>query len=233
MQMNMNKRFFITATGTGIGKSFITAALVRQAKALGHSVAAYKPLISGYTDANAHESDTGLLLEAQGLPLTPENIGRVSPWRFTAPLAPSMAAKLEQREINFDELVSHSRATIKGKEDIVLIEGVGGVMVPLNDRHLVIDWIEALNIETILVTGSYLGTISHTLTALFALHKYRIPVNSIIVSESETSTVPLANTADELRHWTKFPVVGVTRRPTGNCHDIAELQPLLAQKEAA
>src|ERR1700722_19853614 len=143
----MNQRFFVTSTGTGTGKSFITAALVRQAKALGKSVAAYKPVISGFDPAQPKDSDTGVLLDALGLPLTDENIARVSPWRFKAPLAPSMAARMENRALDFDELIAHSLKAMQSSEDIVLIEGVGGVMAPLNERYTVTEWIEALEIE--------------------------------------------------------------------------------------
>jgi dethiobiotin synthetase len=229
----MNMRTFITSTGTSIGKSFMTAALARQARALGRSVTAYKPLISGFDPAHIEDSDTGLLLQSMDMPPTRENIERVSPWRFTAPLAPSMAAKLEQREVDFDELVSHSRSAIKGKEDIVLIEGVGGVMVPITDRHTVLDWIAALDIQAILVAGSYLGTISHTLTALTALKQKKISVQSIVVNESEGSTVSLPDTIEELRHWTELPIIGITRRSDSDYRDVKELQSLLAFKEAA
>src|SRR5580693_4571107 len=156
-------RLFVTSTGTGIGKTSILSGIIANARPEARTIAAYKPVISGFDPAQVADSDTGLILQSLGKSPTPENIERISPWRFAAPLAPSMAARLEGRAIDFDALVAHSRKAMAGPEDIVLIEGVGGVMVPLNDHRTVLDWIEALEVDVMLVTGSYLGTISHTL----------------------------------------------------------------------
>jgi len=207
----MTQRFFVTSTGTGVGKSFITAAMVRQAKAEGRSVAAYKPVISGFDPAHVGESDTGVLLHSLGWPATAENIDRLSPFRYAAALAPSMAARLENRPLDFHALVAHSQKALQGPEELVLIEGVGGVMVPLNDRRTVLDWIEALGIPTILVVGSYLGSISHTLTALSVLRQRHVPIHSIIVNESENASVTLGQTVDELKLWTDLPLVSFER----------------------
>ena len=220
----MRQRYFITSTGTGIGKTFTTAALVRQAKALGKSVAAYKPVISGFDPEQPKDSDTGILIDAFGLPLNDENIARISPWRFKAPLAPSMAARMENRELKFNELLAHGQLAMEGKEDIVLIEGVGGVMSPLNERYTSIEWIEALEIEAILVTGSYLGTISHTLTALTVLEQRAIPIFAVIVSESENGEVPIKDTISELENWTRLPLIAMRRRKPGE--DIKNIEEL-------
>jgi dethiobiotin synthetase len=220
-------RTYITSTGTGVGKTFISAAIIGQTQRAGLSKAAYKPVISGFDLAQVAESDTGILLKALGLPPTHENIEHISPWRFSAPLAPSMAARLEGRTIDFNALVAHSRKIMAGPEDIVLIEGVGGVMVPLNDQQTVLDWIAALAIDVMLVAGSYLGTISHTLTALEVLRQRQIPVHSVIVNESLESPVPLANIADELSRWTRLPIVTVRRRADGDWRDVRELLTLL------
>lgn len=223
----MSQHFFVTSTGTGIGKSFITAALVRQAKALGRSVTAYKPVISGFDASKVTESDTGLILESLDLPSTEANIDHVSPWRYAAPLAPSMAARLENRPLDFHALVAHSQKTTQGPEDVILIEGVGGVMVPLNDRRTVLDWMEAVGIPVLLVTGNYLGSISHTLTAISVLRQRHIPIHSIIVNESENATVSMAMTVDELKLWSEAPIHSVSRRVDGNWHDVVELRRLL------
>ncbi len=175
----MKKRFFITATGTEIGKTFVTAALVWQAKKLGVNIAAYKPVVSGIDDSTFAVSDTAALLRALDLFATPENIDLISPWRYTAPLAPSMAARLEGKVLDFDAVVDWSRKAIDGPEDIVMIEGVGGVMVPMDDHHTVLDWMEKTGIPVLLVIGSYLGTISHTLTALTVLEQRKIHVSRV------------------------------------------------------
>jgi len=229
----MSQHFFVTSTGTGIGKSFITAALTRQATGLGKKVAAYKPVISGFDPSDVGASDTGLLLASLNLPATMENIERLSPWRYVAPLAPSMAARMENRPIDFQALVAHSQKILQGSEDFIFIEGVGGVMVPLNDRRTVLDWIEALGIPALLVTGSYLGTISHTLTSISALKQRHIPIHAVIVNESEDSTVPLQTTVDELKLWIEAPLYPVTRRTGENEPDVPELRPLLQKNNSS
>ena len=223
----MNQRFFITSTGTGIGKSFITAALARQARAMGKTIAAYKPVISGFDPADVESSDTGLILESLGLPATPANIEHISPWRYAAPLAPSMAARMENRPVDFEALVGHGKKAMQGTEDVVLIEGVGGVMVPLDDRHTVLDWMEALGAPALLVTGTYLGSISHTLTAIETLRQKNVPLHAVILNESESASVTLAETADELKRWVKAPLHPVTRRADGDGRQVAELRGLL------
>lgn len=194
------KRIFITGAGTEIGKTFVTGLLVRQLRAQGISVRAIKPIVSGYSLATLHETDTQHLLDAMSLPVNDEMINLISPWRFTAPLAPSMAARREGRKIDLSEVVEFcTRAVINA--EILLIEGVGGAMVPLNDTHTVRDWIKALEIPALLVTGSYLGCISHTLTALEALRTKAITVTAIVVSESENSTVPLDETVEDITRF--------------------------------
>ncbi|MDP9126902.1 MAG: dethiobiotin synthase [Pseudomonadota bacterium] len=208
----MAKRFFITSTGTGIGKTFITAALVCEAGRQRRTVMAYKPVISGFDALHAAGSDTAILLRSLGLPRTDLAIERVSPWRYEAPLAPSMAARQENRPLVFDALAAWSRNALLGPEEIVMIEGVGGVLVPLNDTHTVLDWMRALSVPVLLVTGTALGAISHTLAALMVLEQRKLTVDRLIVNESEGATVTLDQTVDELRRWVKPPVTAVPRR---------------------
>jgi dethiobiotin synthetase len=205
-------RLFVTASGTGVGKTFVTALLCRQLRAQGHSVVALKPVISGFDPGQPGDSDTFQLLAAQGLAPTPGNIERVSPWRFAAPLSPDMAAAREGRAIAPDALASWCRQRIGGLEDAVLIEGVGGVMVPLNDRFTVLDWLAALGIPALLVTGSYLGTLSHTLTALAAAQGRGVPLAGVVVSESLDQPAPLAETVATLRRFAgAVPVIPLPR----------------------
>src|SRR5690606_37190392 len=161
-------RIFVTATGTGIGKTFITAALAAQSRAAGQTVTALKPVLSGFDPADL-TSDAHLLLQAQGLALTSANLDRIAPWRFAAPLSPHMAAARDGKTIDFEALVAHCRNAMGEPEDLVLIEGVGGALVPVTDEHLVAHWIAALKIPALVVTGSYLGTLSHTIATVEAL----------------------------------------------------------------
>ena len=189
---------FVTATGTDIGKTFVTAGLVRRLRAQGSEADAIKPVMTGYDPRRAENSDAGMLLRALGRETTPETVAAMSPWRYSAPLSPDMAAALENTSLDVDALIAHSRAAIAGTRGTLLIEGVGGIMVPLDARRTVLDWMIALDVPLILATGSYLGTISHTLTALDVLRRARLDVRAIVVNESPGSTVPLTETVATL-----------------------------------
>jgi len=190
---------FVTATGTGVGKTFVTARLVEELRAARRSVLALKPVASGFDADNVAETDTGVLLAALGLDATAANLDALSPWRFSAPLSPDMAAARERRRLPFSDLVEFCREPRPA--DVTLIEGIGGVMVPLDDTHTVLDWIAELRAPVLLVAGSYLGTLSHTLTAIAALRSRAVELAAIIVSESEQQPVPLEETTETIRRF--------------------------------
>lgn len=205
---------FVTGSGTGVGKTFVTAALCRRLNAAGRPVRALKPVISGWAEQPPEESDTGLLLAAQGRAVDDATIAAVSPWRFAAPLSPDMAAAVENRGINYDELVGFCREAIEnmGEDEILLIEGVGGVMVPLSDDKTILDWMADLALPALLVCGSYLGSLSHTLTAALTLTSRGVPLKAMIVSESEDATVTLDGTVAALaRHLPGTRIVALPR----------------------
>src|SRR5262245_27719286 len=191
---------FVTSSGTGIGKTFVTLKLIAELKAAGRRVRALKPVASGFDAARPTDGDTGELLRALALEPTAANLDAVSPWRFAAPLSPDMAAARERRAIPFDALVAHCRAAARSGE-VTLIEGVGGVMVPLDAEHTVLDWIAALGAPALLVVGSYLGTLSHSLTAATALRARGVTIAGVVVSESEEQPVPAPETAATLARF--------------------------------
>lgn len=170
-------RYFIASTGTGVGKTFTTCALLQAMP----QALAYKPIISGWEDTT--ETDTTQIIEASGWRQTIEG---VSPWRFKAPLSPHRAAALEGRQLALEDIIAWSKSLNAPQ---VLIEGIGGIMVPVDNRHTTLDWMTALGWPVILTVGSYLGSISHTLTALSVLKQAGLSVIALVMNESEDSTV--------------------------------------------
>ena len=203
--------YFVTATGTDIGKTFVTAGLVRAFRAAGREVAALKPVVSGLDEAAWARSDPGVLLDALGAAATREALARISPWRFAAPLSPDMAAAREGRTIDFDALVGFCRDAVKAARGTLFVEGVGGVMVPLDARRTVRDWMTALGLPLVVVTGSYLGTISHTLTALEVIARAGLKVAALVVNDSGDGAVPLAETVATLRRFADVPTATMPR----------------------
>ncbi len=202
---------FITATGTDVGKTFVAASLIGNFRQMGRTVEAIKPVVSGFDPAKATASDPAVLLRALGAPVTAEAIERMSPWRFRAPLSPDLAAQREGRRIDVDDVIAYCQSAIDQRQDLLLIEGVGGIMVPLDGERTVLDVMMALQLPLILVTGSYLGTISHTLTALDSLYRRDMNVMAIIVSETPGSAVPLDDTVAALARFAE-PVIALPRR---------------------
>ena len=205
---------FITATGTDVGKTFVAASLIRTLQQMGRVVQAIKPIVSGFDAEHPEASDSGVLLNALGLPVTLQEIERISPWRFRAPVSPDLAAQREGQRIDVDAVISFCQDAIGQRQDILLIEGVGGIMVPLDEQRTVLDVMMALQLPLILVTGSYLGTISHTLTALDALFRRDMKLLAIIVSETPGATVPLDDTVAAIARFAR-PVIALPhQRPT-------------------
>jgi dethiobiotin synthetase len=207
--------YFITATGTDIGKTFVTCGLIRTLRAGGREVAALKPVMSGFDPSEPTGSDSGRLLAALGRPATPGAIAKMSPWRFAAPLAPDMAAAREGRSLDMRELIRFCHAAIAAEPGVLLIEGAGGLMSPVSAEHIMLDWIVALGQPVILVAGSYLGTISHTLSALDVLARRALKVAAVVVSETAGSPVRLDETCDTLaRFASQHEVVALPRLAT-------------------
>ena len=208
--------YFVTSTGADVGKTFVTAGLIHRLREAGAAVDALKPVVSGYDSSVAETSDPAVLLEALGRPVSAEEVARMSPWRFRAPLSPDLAAAREGRPIAFDELVGFSRAAVEAANGILFIEGVGGIMVPLDGERTVLDWMAALRIPLLLVVGGYLGTVSHTLTALGVLAQRKLSVAAIVVSESERNPVELEDTVAQLARFSGgVEVIGLPRLPGG------------------
>jgi len=205
---------FVTATGTDVGKTYVTCALIRALRDRQAAVVALKPLISGFEMSAAATSDTGQILNALGRRCNAAAIAAISPWRYAAPLSVDMAATRENRPVPFDLLTEFCAEEIKQPGRMCLIEGVGGLMSPIDHQHTNLDWIAALRTPVLLVAGSYLGTISHTLTALAALDRIEVGPLAIVISESKTSPVELDELTEALMRFTPVPIVQIGRDQT-------------------
>lgn len=182
---------FITATGTDIGKTFVTSGLIRHG-----GLRAVKPVVSGFDPADFAASDSALLLRAMGREVDLDAIAEISPWRFRAPLSPDIAASREGARLDFDRVVAFCRSQLP-----CLIEGVGGVMVPLDERHTVLDWMSALGLPVILVAGTYLGTLSHILSAHDCIARRGLDVAALVLNRSSPPSQPAGELIPTLRNF--------------------------------
>jgi dethiobiotin synthetase len=206
---------FVTGTGTDIGKTHVTAGLLRALRARGIGAAAIKPVVSGFDWSDAATSDPGRLLTAMGEAPTPDAIATISPFRFRAPLSPDMAAFAEGRNLRLEDIVAFCRGCIETAAGPLLIEGVGGVMSPVAEDATCLDLARALDAPILLVTGTYLGAISHALTAGAALRGRDL--RHIVVNESSEGSVGLDRTIASLKRFASD--VAISASPRGAARD--------------
>lgn len=160
--MPAKQPIFITGIGTGVGKTLISAIVTEKLKA-----DYWKPIQAG----DLNDSDT---LKVKGLVSNKTSRFYPEAYRLTQPFSPHKAAALDKIVINMETIVAPET------DNQLIIEGAGGLMVPLNDQFLIIDLIKQLNAKVILVSQNYLGSINHTLLSLLALKNYNIPVMGIV-----------------------------------------------------
>ena len=156
------KHFFITGIGTGIGKTILSAVLVEKLKA-----DYWKPVQSGGLDSSDSLKVRGLISNTQSF-IHPES------YRLSQPFSPHKSAAIDGIAIELQNIVPPKT------NNNLIIEGAGGLMVPLNNNFLMIDLIKKLNVPVILVSQNYLGSINHTLLSINALKQYNISIRGII-----------------------------------------------------
>lgn len=182
-------QYLVLATSTDLGKTYFVTQICKKLIAQNFSVNAIKPVISGFSedDENSQmESDIGKILAATNKKFSLENIKEISPYRFSEPLSPALAAKLENKEINFDELKKFCQKNIeeaKKNYDYLFIEGAGGVMTPINYQKTFLDLAQELNLAVILLGGNYLGSISDILCAAEVLKSRKIKIEMLVIND--------------------------------------------------
>lgn len=155
---------FVTGTGTGVGKTIVSACLARALDG-----AYWKPVQAGISDG----TDAAAVARLAGLP---RNRLHPTTYEFAKSLSPHQAAKLEGITIDME------RFRLPRSKRPLIVEGAGGLLAPLNDDHTMIDLIIRLGLPVVLVAHSGLGTINHTLLSLEALNSRAIPIIGVIVN---------------------------------------------------
>lgn len=173
----MARRFFVTGTDTGVGKTQVSASLLRLLAKRGLEPFAFKPFESGMDSRDAPADGLALQHAAGGW----QPMETVTLFRFHAPLAPGIAAKLERQKTSWRRVVTVFRAF--GKKAGV-VEGAGGLHVPLDASHDVIDAIDAFGLPVVVVARAGLGTINHTTLTLNALSARRLRVTAVVLVHS-------------------------------------------------
>lgn len=165
--MQPENSFFVTGIGTEIGKTMVSAALVEKLQA--HY---WKPVQSGDLD-NSDSLKVKNLISNAVTKIFPET------YRLTQPFSPHKSADLD------GVVIDPGKFVLPKTDNALIVEGAGGLMVPLNDRFLMIDLIKQLDLEVILVSRNYLGSINHTLLSVSTLKQYGIAVKGLIFNGPE------------------------------------------------
>jgi dethiobiotin synthetase len=180
-QMEIRRGLFVAGTDTGCGKTVATATLARALALRGVDVGVAKPYVTGIDpEAPAPESDICFLQQAA---CCSDALDEVSPARFRLPLAPANAAALEGRRVERAQVVAQTRA-YAGRHSVTLVEGIGGVAVPLDVDYLVSDFIRDLDLSVLLVARSALGTINHTMLTAEHLRHCGVRVAGVVFNRT-------------------------------------------------
>ncbi len=198
---------FITATDTGAGKTHCTSLIARDMREQGLRVGCYKPVCSGAersVDGSLRWSDIDTLSEA----LADEfPMDRICPQTFEAPLAPSAAARLEQRTVDRRELRAGAEWW-DSQVDLLCVEGVGGLLCPIAEEETVADLAKDLNFPLLLVCPLVLGTINHTLLTIEVARHRQLRLAGIIINHIRPVTDQVAHSAlAEITARTSVPIL--------------------------
>jgi dethiobiotin synthetase len=161
--------YFITGTDTGVGKTLVSCALLQAFAARGKRVAGFKPVAAG-CDEDGHNDDVRLLLASGNVQAGYDNI---NPYCFPQPIAPHLAARHAGARIDFPRILTSYRE-LAGRADEVIVEGVGGFCVPLNETQDSADLARQLDLPVILVVGMRLGCLNHALLTVRAIADYQL-----------------------------------------------------------
>ncbi|MFT3654497.1 ATP-dependent dethiobiotin synthetase BioD 1 [Bacillus sp. B01(2024)] len=171
------RSFFVTGTDTGVGKTIVSCGLAAAFRQKRADVGVFKPFLSGVPRTHP-ESDTSLLKNMSQTALSHEEI---TPFEWKEPLAPYTAAMLEGKSVSIEEVTAHWRK-IKNRHECFIVEGAGGISVPLGENYLVSHLIKALELPAVIVARPDLGTINHTYLTVEYAKNMGIEVLGIIIN---------------------------------------------------
>jgi dethiobiotin synthetase len=206
----MKRGVFITGTDTGVGKTIIAAAITRALKMRGVSVGVMKPVETGCR----MEGEKGLVpvdgAFLQYMAETDTTLSDITPYRFETPVAPLIASEIEGRVIR-EEVILSTFKKIADDQDFMVVEGVGGLMVPVSRHLLVCDLIKLLDLSVIVVAGNTLGVINHTLLTVKAAENEGIRIAGVIINHTHSPHGDIAEDTNPgvLEKLLSVPVIGV------------------------
>lgn len=205
----MSKGYFITGTDTGVGKTLVAGGLAALFKDNGLDVGVMKPVATGCNrENNRLVSDDALFLKS--LAQANDGYGLINPISLEQPLAPTAAARLSNTEID-PEKIRLAYKTLCGRHERLIVEGVGGLLVPISDDYFVADMADEMALPLIVVCRPALGAINHTLLTVACAQGRGLEIRGIIVNDSlgAGGGAVMETSIDEIKRLTGLPVLGI------------------------
>ena len=198
------KPLFITATDTDIGKTYVCAGLAHSLKKLDIDVGIMKPFACGVKQKTGFSSNDLTILSKAAMVNDTEEL--LNPFFFPIPASPYTAAKNLGVKIDINYLMKCFRKLDK-IHDVMLVEGIGGIMTPILKDYAIIDLIKDLEANTIIVTSSKIGTINHTIMTCNMCKNMKIPVKGLIINNFDSTGYPVSDLERDLNALTDMPVL--------------------------
>lgn len=214
----MTKGIFITATGTDVGKTYVSALLLKYLLKSGLNAGYYKPVLSGAIQNNGKiiPGDCDFVLKFAGLNLPPQNY--VS-YIYKEPLSPHLAAQIENNPVELSKIVSDF-SNIKKQFDYIIVEGAGGIVCPFrldNQKIMLPDVIKALRLDIIIVASAALGTINSTFLTVEYAKNCGINVRGIVLNNYDENDIMMRDNLKQIETLTGVKVIAVIGK---NAQDI-------------
>ena len=193
----LNNSFFITSTGTNIGKTYCTVEIIKSLIKKKKLVNPYKPILSGFNIKKIEESDSYKILRPIKKTWDIKDIKSITPWLFNNAIAPSLAAEKENKSLDYNQVFDWCFDKINyknNKNSLNIIEGAGGILVPIEKEKTIFDLIVDLKVPVILVVGNYLGSVSHTLSVIKNIQFSKLNIINIIINQNNDCDLDIDDT---------------------------------------
>jgi len=183
------KSLFVTGTDTDVGKTCVSASIVKNLRDMDIDVGVMKPFASGHKkNSNSLPQDVEILMKYSG---SQDPIDLVNPYFFEIPTSPYDAAKILVQKINLQKVIDAYNKLLSS-HDLVIVEGIGGLMTPITQNYFVSNLISELDIDTIVVMGSKLGTVNHTLLTYEHCKQMHLKLKGFVINQTVSSGYELA-----------------------------------------
>lgn len=199
------KGLFVTGTDTDVGKTFVTAGIAVALKNMGKDVGIMKPFAAGTPQKTGYKSEDVQLLAKAAQTADAEEL--VNPYFFQIPASPFTATKNLGTKIDL-KIVLNCFKQLSSLHEILLVEGIGGAMTPILQNYFVTNLIKDMNLETIIVTSSKIGTVNHTLMTCKMCQYYKIKIRGIIINNLNLNGYSMDVLTRDLEELTKIDVIG-------------------------